>query len=64
MPTPTRTKATGLTRRQLLAGVAAAALVPLPLPALGGTPAPQGFHLVNGWILTSGDLVTLGLHDL
>lgn len=50
-----------ISRRQLLASAAAVAM--LPLPALASPPPPQGFHLVNGWILTTEDLVALGLHD-
>lgn len=57
------TEPTRISRRRLLASAAAIALVPLPLPALGNAPAPEGFHLVNGWILTTRDLVALGLHD-
>lgn len=51
-------KETRISRRHLLAGVAALAV--LPLPSLAGA-APQGFHLVNGWILTTEDLLALGL---
>jgi hypothetical protein len=47
---------TAMTRRRLLATVAALAI--LPLPAFSGRPSP-GFHLVNGWILTTQDLEDL-----
>ena len=58
--TPTTRRAPpAISRRRLLAGVAAVALV--PPPAFGSAPAPDGFHLVNGWILTTRDLAALGL---
>jgi hypothetical protein len=47
---------TAMTRRHLLA--TAAALVVLPLPAFSA-PQASGFHLVNGWILTTKDLEAL-----
>ncbi len=61
MPTPAM-----ISRRRLLASAAVAAL--LPLPAVSAPPVPAattkgGFHIVNGWILTSDDLIALGIDD-
>jgi hypothetical protein len=56
-----------LTRRRLLATVAALAAVPggaFPPRAFAqaGGSAPLSFHIVDGWILTNRDLDALGLH--
>jgi uncharacterized membrane protein len=48
-----------MTRRRLLA--TAAALVALRVPEFALSPT-SGFHLVNGWILTSKDVEALRLY--
>jgi hypothetical protein len=51
-----------ITRRYLLA--MASSLIGLPLGAFSPQPSvAKGFHLVNGWILTTKDLEALNLHD-
>jgi hypothetical protein len=42
----------------------ASSLIGLPLGAFSPQPSvAKGFHLVNGWILTTKDLEALNLHD-
>lgn len=55
--------ASGPSRRTALGLMAAALAVP-PLDKAGALAAPPGgLHLVDGWVLTSGDLARLARHD-
>ncbi len=57
-----------LDRRRLIASLfSAVAMLPLasllPLPVRASATPREGFYMVNGWILTAGDVDALGLGD-
>ena len=69
MPQPAPPADPVLTRRAVLAGAAALAVLPSAIGATGpaAAAAPVAgenltIHLVDGWVLTSEDLKALGLH--